>query len=121
MSETNVLGGLLAPCGLDPVTGFYRDGCCRTGEGDGGLHVVCAQVTDVFLSYSYTRGNDLISPRPEFGFPGLRPGQHWCLCARRWEEARLAGCAPPVVLAGTDVRALDVIALAHLQAHAIDR
>lgn len=116
----NVLGGLLASCSHDPLTGFYRDGCCNTGPDDLGRHVVCAQVSAEFLDFSKSRGNDLSTPRPEFGFPGLKPGDQWCLCALRWREAFEAGCAPPVVLAATHRNALRVIALEDLKRHAID-
>jgi len=116
----NVLGEPLSECGRDPVTGFYRDGCCNTGPGDGGLHVVCAQVSQEFLTYSRSRGNDLMSPVPAFGFPGLKPGDRWCLCAARWQEALAAGVAPPVVLAATHEAALRVVSLEDLKAHALD-
>jgi uncharacterized protein (DUF2237 family) len=116
----NVLGGPLLPCSVAPLTGFFRDGCCNTGPGDLGLHVVCAEMTTEFLAFSRARGNDLSTPRPEFGFAGLRPGDRWCLCAARWEEARLAGLAPPVLLEATHAIALEVVELAHLQAHAVD-
>lgn len=118
MSARNVLGNPLADCSHDPLTGFFRDGCCRTDAADRGSHTVCARLTETFLSYSFTRGNDLITPRPEFGFPGLKPGDRWCLCASRWEEARLAGCAPPVDLSATHERALDLVDLEDLKAHA---
>ena len=114
----NVLGGPLTVCGSDPVTGFFRDGCCRTDERDRGSHTVCAVVTDTFLHFSADQGNDLMTPRPEFNFPGLRAGDRWCLCVSRWEEARLAGCAPPVALAATHEAALRVTTLDALQAHA---
>ena len=116
--EPNVLGGPLAPCSLEPATGCYRDGCCRTGEEDVGSHTVCAEMTAEFLAFSAERGNDLITPRPAWSFPGLKPGDRWCLCALRWREAYEAGCAPPVILRATHRRALDVIPLAHLQEHA---
>ena len=112
----NVLGEPLEPCGLDPVTGFYRDGCCETGPEDTGTHVVCAVVTAEFLAFTRARGNDLSSPRG--GFPGLRPGDRWCLCVSRWAEARAAGAAPPVVLAATHAAALATVSLADLRAHA---
>jgi uncharacterized protein (DUF2237 family) len=115
----NVLGGPLLPCSVAPLTGFFRDGCCNTGPGDLGLHVVCAEMTTEFLAFSRARGNDLSTPRPEFGFAGLRPGDRWCLCAARWEEARLAGLAPPVLLEATHAIVLEVVELAHLQAHAV--
>jgi uncharacterized protein (DUF2237 family) len=116
----NVLGGTLLPCSVAPVTGFFRDGCCNTGPMDHGLHVVCAEMTEAFLAFSAARGNDLSTPRPEYGFPGLKPGDRWCLCAARWEEARLAGRAPKVLLEATHQAALAVVSLAHLRAHALD-
>ncbi len=116
----NVLGGSLLPCSVAPVTGFFRDGCCNTGPMDHGLHVVCAEMTEDFLAFSAARGNDLSTPRPEYGFPGLRPGDRWCLCAARWEEARLAGKAPKVLLEATHQAALAVVSLAHLRQHALD-
>ncbi|MBI2753924.1 MAG: DUF2237 domain-containing protein [Betaproteobacteria bacterium] len=116
----NVLGEPLAPCGLDPVTGFYRDGCCNTGYEDVGIHVVCAKMTREFLAFSKRRGNDLGTPVPETGFPGLRPGDRWCLCAGRWKEALDAGAAPPVILQATHEEALAVVSLADLKRHAID-
>lgn len=122
----NVLGGELERCSpaddpSAPVTGFYRDGCCNTGPGDMGVHVVCAVVTEEFLEFTRSRGNDLSSPRSEFGFPGLKPGDRWCLCASRWEEAREAGVAPPVVLEATHVAALEHVDLDDLEAHAAGR
>ena len=116
----NVLGGLLELCCIDPVTGFYRDGFCRTGADDLGIHVVCAQMTREFLEFAVRRGNDLITPRPEFLFPGLKPGDQWCLCAARWQEALDAGYAPPVVLKSTHISALEFLSLADLKAHAVD-
>jgi uncharacterized protein (DUF2237 family) len=116
----NVFGQPLAPCGLDPLTGFYRDGCCNTGYDDVGIHVVCVRVTREFLEFSRKRGNDLTTPAPAAGFPGLRPGNQWCLCAGRWKEALDAGVAPPVVLAATHEEALAVVPLADLKRHAID-
>ena len=116
----NVFGQPLAPCGLDPLTGFYRDGCCNTGYDDTGIHVVCVRVTREFLEFSRKHGNDLTTPVPAAGFPGLRPGNQWCLCAVRWKEALDAGVAPPVVLAATHEEALAVIPLAELKRHAID-
>lgn len=116
----NVLGGDLEPCGTTPRTGFYRDGCCTTGPEDRGLHVVCAHVTAAFLAFSRSCGNDLVTPQPAYGFPGLRPGDRWCLCAARWQEAFEAGVAPPVVLAATHEAALQVVQLADLQRHALD-
>ncbi|WP_372620113.1 DUF2237 family protein [Falsiroseomonas sp.] len=116
----NVLGGALLPCSVAPLTGFFRDGCCNTGPHDLGLHVVCAQMTAEFLAFSRARGNDLSTPQPEYGFAGLKPGDRWCLCAARWEEARAAGMAPPVLLEATHVAALAVVALDDLRAHALD-
>lgn len=115
----NVLGGPLKPCAFDPVTGFYRDGCCNTGSEDRGSHTICARMTAEFLAFSRARGNDLSTPRPEFGFPGLQPGDRWCLCADRWREAWLAGAAPKVVLASTHQAALDHVSLESLKAHAM--
>lgn len=115
----NVLGGILLPCSLAPLTGWFRDGCCNTNAQDHGLHVVCAEMTAEFLEASRKAGNDLSTPRPEYGFPGLKPGDRWCLCAARWEEARHAGHAPRVVLAATHVAALQVTTLAHLEAFAV--
>ena len=114
----NVLGTELEPCSLDPVTGFFRDGCCNTDEHDRGLHVVCTRVTAEFLEFSRSRGNDLVTPRLEFNFPGLKPGDQWCLCAMRWKEAFEADFAPPVVLQATHERALDVVTLAQLRSRA---
>ena len=116
----NVLGEPLAPCGLDPLTGFYRDGCCNTGYDDPGIHVICVRVTRKFLEFSRKHGNDLTTPVPAAGFPGLRPGNQWCLCAGRWKEALDAGVAPPVVLAATHEEALAVVPLAELKRYAID-
>ena len=117
----NVLGDELEPCGLDPLTGFYRDGCCETGADDMGVHVVCAEMTEEFLAFSLEVGNDLVTPHPEYGFPGLRPGDRWCLCASRWQEAFEAGVAPPVHLAATHARAVEWCSLDALRAHAADR
>jgi uncharacterized protein len=116
----NVLGEPLTPCGLDPLTGFYRDGCCNTGYEDTGIHTVCVRVTAKFLAFSKQRGNDLSTPAPQFGFPGLQPGDQWCLCAGRWKEALDAGVAPAVVLAATHEETLAIVALADLKRHAID-
>jgi uncharacterized protein (DUF2237 family) len=116
--DRNVVGGELLPCSADPLTGFYRDGCCATGPEDVGSHTVCAVMTAEFLEFSASVGNDLATPRPEWGFAGLSPGDRWCVCAARWLEAREAGCAPAVVLGATHARALDVVAIEHLVAHA---
>jgi hypothetical protein len=116
----NVLGGVLLPCSVAPLTGFFRDGCCNTGPQDHGLHVVCAEVSADFLAFSQAVGNDLSTPRPDYGFAGLKPGDRWCLCAARWEEARRAGAAPPVLIEATHEAALRVTTLGHLRAHAID-
>ena len=118
MTVKNVLGGELSLCSIMPLTGWKRDGCCDTDAADRGMHVVCAIVTVEFLAFSKLAGNDLSTPQPEFKFAGLKDGDRWCLCAGRWEEARLAGFAPGVVLDATHERALEVIALGHLQAHA---
>lgn len=118
LERRNVIGGVLEPCSTDPMTGFFRDGCCRTGRGDVGVHVVCARVTEEFLAWSKLRGNDLTTPRPEFEFPGLKPGDRWCLCAARWKEAFDAGRAPAVVLEATHESALEFLDLADLRAHA---
>jgi uncharacterized protein len=116
----NVLGEELQPCGFDPLTGFYRDGCCHTGVEDAGVHVVCAQMTAEFLDFSNAQGNDLSTPMPAHGFPGLQPGDRWCLCASRWHEAFEAGVAPPVFLEATQIQALEWCSLAALRAHAVD-
>jgi uncharacterized protein (DUF2237 family) len=118
--DKNVLGGTLAPCSTSPRTGFFRDGCCNTGPDDVGLHVVCAQVTAEFLEFARAQGNDLITPMPAFGFPGLKPGDRWCVCAATWRQAFDAGVAPPVVLAATNEETLAVIALSALKQHALD-
>ena len=118
--QLNVFGEPLATCSDAPKTGWYRSGCCETDPTDHGSHTVCALMTAEFLEFSRSRGNDLSTPRPEFGFPGLRPGDRWCLCAARWQEAFLAGCAPRVNLRATHQRALDVVALVDLKAHSID-
>jgi hypothetical protein len=121
MSESvNVLGEKLETCGKDPITGFYRDGCCNVGPDDFGLHAVCAVVTDDFLEFSKAQGNDLSTPRPEFGFEGLKPGDSWCLCAARWQEAFEAGSAPRVRLRATHQAALEKCALDDLKAHGAD-
>jgi uncharacterized protein len=118
--DLNVLGGVLEECGTDPVTGFFRDGCCTTGPEDLGSHTVCAVMTAEFLAHQQAVGNDLITPRPEFGFPGLRPGDRWCVVAVRWLQAYHAGAAAPIVLASTHARSLDTIPLTVLQANAVD-
>jgi uncharacterized protein len=118
--DKNVLGSELLPCSTSPRTGFYRDGCCNTGPEDLGLHVVCAEVTDSFLRFACSRGNDLITPAVEFGFPGLKAGDRWCVCAATWREAFEAGVAPPVVLAATHEETLAVIPLDALKQHALD-
>lgn len=115
----NVLGEQLQVCSADPLTGFFRDGCCNTGAEDLGVHVVCARMTAAFLSFSRAAGNDLSTPRPELGFPGLSPGDRWCLCASRWKEAFDAGVAPPVVLAATHASVLEWLELDELRRHAI--
>lgn len=117
-SARNVLGGPLKPCSLEPRTGFFRNGCCDTGPEDLGSHTVCAEMTPAFLAFSRAAGNDLSTPRPEFGFPGLQAGDRWCLCAARWMEAFRAGMAPPVVLACTHEAALEFVPLEALRAHA---
>lgn len=114
----NVLGGVLEPCSTRPVTGFYRDGCCNTGAEDIGLHTVCVVLTAEFLLFSRSRGNDLSTPMPQYGFPGLQPGDRWCLCASRWKEAFDADVAPQVVLEATHAVTLHVVSLADLKQHA---
>ena len=116
----NVLGEALQSCSQSPVTGFFRNGCCDTSAEDAGSHTVCAVMTDAFLKFSKARGNDLSTPHPEFGFPGLKAGDRWCLCAPRWQEAFEAGQAPHVVLRATHQGALDYCALDDLKRHAID-
>lgn len=118
--ELNVLGGPLEPCSTDPVTGFYRDGCCNTGPEDLGSHTVCAVVTAEFLDHQRRVGNDLVTPRPEYQFPGLQPGDRWCVVAARWMEAFEDGAPAPVVLAATHERALEIVPLDALRAHAVD-
>ena len=115
----NVLGTALVPCSYDPLTGYFRDGCCNTAQDDAGSHVVCVKMTAEFLAFSARRGNDLSTPRPEYRFRGLREGDRWCLCALRWKEAFEANAAPPVVLECTHERALEFVALPALQAHAL--
>jgi uncharacterized protein (DUF2237 family) len=116
----NVLNGPLQACSTDPLTGFYRTGCCDTGAGDVGIHVVCAEMTAEFLAFSVSHGNDLVTPVLQFGFPGLRPGNRWCLCAERWKEAYEAGVAPPVVLEATHMSALEFVSLEELREHAVE-
>jgi uncharacterized protein (DUF2237 family) len=116
----NVLGGALEVCCTSPMTGFYRDGKCSTGAGDVGAHVVCAQVTQEFLDYTKAQGNDLCTPVPAFSFPGLKPGDRWCLCAPRWKEALDDGVAPPVILSATHASALEYVSMNDLKRHALD-
>ena len=116
----SVVGRELEPCGHRPKTGFFRDGCCNTHADDVGAHVVCVRMTEEFLRFSAARGNDLSTPWPHLGFPGLVPGDRWCLCAARWKEALDAGCAPPVLLGSTHERALEYVSLEELSAHALD-
>ena len=120
VASRNVMGEPLEACGHDPVTGFYRDGCCNTGPEDLGAHTVCAEVTREFLAYTASQGNDLTAPDPVSGFGGLAPGDRWCLCAARWQEARRAGCAPPVILAATHEATLEIVPFEHLREHALD-
>ena len=117
MDALNVLGTPLVPCSYDPLTGYFRDGCCKTDETDTGSHLICARVTSEFLAFSSERGNDLTTPRPEYRFKGLLPGDRWCLCASRWEEALAAGVAPPVVLECTHASALKFVTMAQLDKH----
>lgn len=118
--QRNVLGGPLGRCSDRPVTGFFRDGCCNTSDEDVGSHTVCVVLTDEFLEFSKSRGNDLSTPRPEFDFPGLHAGDRWCLCAARWQEAFLMGKAPRVVLNATNEASLDIVRVDDLKRHAID-
>ena len=119
-SARNVLGSELTGCCDSPATGFYRDGYCHTGPQDAGSHTVCVKVTREFLDFSVQRGNDLVTPHPEFDFPGLKPGDRWCICVARWREAFEAGAAPQVMLTATHERALDVVTLDQLKRHAAD-
>lgn len=119
-SAKNVLGEDLKTCCTSPMTGFYRDGKCSTGAGDIGVHIVCAQVTEEFLTFTKLRGNDLSTPVPEFNFPGLKPGDRWCLCASRWKEALDAGVAPPVVLSATHASAIEYVSFNELKQNALD-
>jgi uncharacterized protein (DUF2237 family) len=116
--DRNVVGGTLLPCSNEPMTGFFRDGCCSTGPEDLGSHTVCAVMTAEFLAFSKETGNDLSTPRPEWGFPGLQPDDRWCVCAARWLEAHAAGVATPVILAATHERALEVVPIDALISHA---
>jgi uncharacterized protein (DUF2237 family) len=118
-SALNVLGAPLRPCSYDPLTGWHRDGCCQVDERDAGSHVICARMTLEFLNYQMERGNDLITPRPELRFPGLKAGDRWCVCALRWREAYEAGYAPPVVLESTHARALEYVLLDWLRKRAV--
>jgi hypothetical protein len=120
MTARNVLGTDLLPCSYDPLTGFLRDGCCHTDAHDHGTHVVCARMTQAFLDFSLAQGNDLITPRPDYRFAGLKSGDRWCLCALRWREALIEGVAPPVFLKSTHAKALELLSLADLQSHAAD-
>ncbi len=119
MQQRNVLGGELIACSMDPLTGYYRTGCCENRGNDLGFHVVCCRMTEEFLAFSVESGNDLVTPMPEYGFPGLRPGDQWCVCAARWAEALAAGVACPVVLEATHVSALEFVNLDDLRGHAI--
>ena len=119
-NQQNVFGEPLALCCAAPVTGFYRSGCCETGPEDRGLHLICAEMTEAFLAFSKARGNDLTAPIHEFGFPGLVPGDRWCLCANRWKEALDAGLAPPIVIRATHEGALAIVTMNDLKAYAID-
>lgn len=120
MTDLNVLGGELEPCGTDPMTGFYRDGCCSTGPEDRGSHTICAVVTSDFLEHQRSIGNDLSTPMPQYHFPGLLPGDRWCVTAVNWLRAHEDGCGAHVVLASTHLRCLDIVPLAALQEHAVD-
>jgi uncharacterized protein (DUF2237 family) len=117
--EHNVLGSEMVPCSYDPLTGYFRDGCCNTDDSDSAAHVICVKVTREFLAFSLSRGNDLCTPRPDYRFAGLKPGDRWCLCASRWKEAMEAGVAPPVVLDSTHIRALEFVLLEDLMRHAV--
>ncbi len=119
--QRNVLGQILIPCSTNPMTGFYRTGCCETGEDDSGRHLICSLMTTEFLAYSKEQGNDLSTPMPQMGFPGLKAGDQWCLCALRWKEALAAGCAPQVVLESTHHNALQFVSMEDLHSHAVHR
>lgn len=116
----NILGENLEPCSHDPLTGFFRDGCCNTARGDVGSHTVCAELSEEFLAFTKARGNDLSTPRPEYGFPGLKPGNKWCLCASRWLEAFKEGAAPRIYLRSTHERATAIVPLELLREYALD-
>lgn len=116
-SQQNVFGNPLIPCSTDPMTGFYRDGCCNTGPMDSGTHTVCAVMTEDFLAYTKSMGNDLSSPRPEYNFPGLKSGDRWCLCVNRWKEALDVGFAPRVILEATNIKTLETVSLESLKEH----
>ena len=118
-AERNVLGGPLASCSREPLTGFFRDGCCRTGPDDMGVHTVCAVMTEQFLEFTVAAGNDLVTPQPQWGFPGLVVGDRWCLCAARWLEAANAGQAPPVILEATHEKSLKIVPRELLERHAV--
>ncbi len=120
LKAKNVFGEALEPCSLNPRTGFTRSGSCENAKDDAGMHTVCAQLNEAFLLFSRARGNDLMTPAPAVGFPGLKPGDRWCLCAQRWREALEAGCAPPVILKATHEKTLSVVSMADLKAHALD-
>ncbi len=120
MNAKNVLGEPLEPCSMQPLTGFQRDGCCNTDASDGGLHLVCAQMTQAFLEFTKAQGNDLSTPMPDYGFPGLKPGDRWCLCVDKWLEAKEAGIAPPLILRAIHQKALQHISPETLYAHALD-
>jgi uncharacterized protein (DUF2237 family) len=118
MTTLNVLGTPLVPCSYDPLTGYFRDGCCETDETDAGSHLVCARMTQAFLDFSVARGNDLVTPKPQWRFAGLKAGDRWCLCVNRWKEALAAGVAPPVILECTHAYAAKTVSLQELESHA---
>ena len=120
MPAKNVLGTDLQTCSTAPMTGWFRDGCCNTGPGDSGLHVICVEMTEDFLEFSVAQGNDLVTPNPQYGFPGLKPGDRWCVCATRWKDALKANVAAPVVLESTHISMLEFVDLEELQAHAVE-
>ena len=121
MNAINVLGTELVPCSYDPITGYFRDGCCNTEESDTGSHLVCVKVTQEFLTFSSARGNDLVTQQPQHRFAGLKPGDRWCLCANRWREALEAGFAPPVILESTHFNALEFVTMAQLEKYRFQR